>query len=102
MHGQSLRGNWRRRTCIAQGSALKLSSLVVNIRGDGISFKHKQVAWGARLGLGLTDWLAGMHERSCEVGVEEFINVLRTESGVNQTTTQVAQRWENNGDERQR
>ncbi len=67
-----------------------------------MSFKHKQVAWGARLGLGLTNRLAGMHKRGSEVGVEEFVNVSRMESGVNQTTTQVAQRRGNNGDERQR
>ncbi len=67
-----------------------------------MSFKRKQVAWGARLGLGLTDRLAGMHEQGREVGVGEFVKVSRTESGVNQTTTQVAQKRENNGDKRQR
>ncbi len=52
------------------------------------------------MGLGLTDWLVGMHKQGSEVGVEEFINVSRTKSGVNQTTTQVARRRENNGDGR--
>ncbi len=81
---------------------MKLSSSVVNIWGGGVSFKHKQVARGARLGLSLTGWLADMHKQGSKVGVEEFVKVSRTESGVNQTTTQAAQRWKNNGDERQR
>ncbi len=54
------------------------------------------------MGLGLTDWLAGMHKRGSEMAVEEFVNMSRTESGVNKTTTQVAQRQKNSGDKRQR
>ncbi len=50
--------------------------------------------------LGLTDYSAGMHKRGSEVGVKEFVKVSRTKSGINQTITQVAQRQENNGDER--
>ncbi len=55
-----------------------------------MSFKCKQVARGPRLGLGLTNWLVGMHKQGRKVDVEEFVKVLRTESSVNQTTIQVA------------
>ncbi len=37
------------------------------------------------MALGLTDWSAGMHKQGSKVGVEEFVKVSRTESGVNQT-----------------
>ncbi len=102
MRGQSLPGNWQHQTCIAQGSALKFSSLVINVQEGGIFFKCKQVAWEARSGLGLTSWWVGMHKQHSEVGVEEFVKVLRTEFGVHQTITQVAQRRETDGDKRQK